>query len=103
LYPDKLILAKGTLKQIEDELLLYRIRDIRHVRTLGERIFGVGTIVISADDITDSVLQIRHVRQSREVKDLISLRVEEEKERIRKQGRIFSPDVQVEHSSNPSV
>ena len=39
-----------------DELLLYRIMDIRSSQTLGQRIFGVGTLVLFCTDKTSGVL-----------------------------------------------
>ena len=43
---NRLYCKRGFLKVETDELLLYRIMDIRSSQTLGQRIFGVGTVEI---------------------------------------------------------
>ena len=43
---ERLTVAKGLLTTVVDEILLYRILDIKETRTLGQKIFGVGTIHI---------------------------------------------------------
>ena len=54
---DRLFVSVGFLNIKDEELLLYRVRDINTSRTLGQRIFGVGTVtVMSSDKTTPSLL-----------------------------------------------
>ena len=43
---DRLFVSVGFLNIKDEELLLYRVRDINTSRTLGQRIFGVGTVTL---------------------------------------------------------
>ena len=71
----------------ENELLLYRILDIKFNRSLFDKIFGVGTITIYTCDKTDNILKVQKVKNSAEVRDLISNMVEEARAKIRVTGK----------------
>ena len=45
LTANKLVLNTGFMSLHEEEVRLYRVRDISLTRTLGERLFGVGTVL----------------------------------------------------------
>lgn len=79
--------SKGFLKIEENELLLYRIIDLKLNRTLADRIFGVGTITLYTADKTDSELVIIRVKDSVKVRDLISRMVEQERVNIKARGK----------------
>ena len=49
---DRLFLSVGFFSVKDDDILLYRIRDISVTRTLWQRLFGVGTITIQSSDKT---------------------------------------------------
>ena len=49
---ERLYVTKGLLRTVEDETLLYRVLDISLERTLADKIFGVGTIVLHCADQT---------------------------------------------------
>ena len=40
----------GLFNLKEEEVLLYRVRDLTLIRSFGQRIFGVGTIAIHSSD-----------------------------------------------------
>ena len=79
--------SKGLFNVEENELLLYRIMDIKFNRTLTNRIFGVGTITLFTADKTDSELKILRVKKPEKVRDLISRLVEEQRISIRARGK----------------
>lgn len=79
LTDERLYTESGFINLKESELLLYRVRDIGLTRTLWQRIFGVGTIHIYSSDTTDEHLDIVNVKKAKDVKDLISSKVEESK------------------------
>ena len=69
---DKLLVNTGFLSLHEEEVLLFRIQDISVRQSLGERIFGVGTICVSSTDVTDQHLELAHVKNPRKVKEVLS-------------------------------
>lgn len=87
LYPRKLVLKKGFFTITEDEILLYRILDLRLVRTLGQRIFGLGTIIVISGDATSPEFKIQSVKKSGAIKDKISELVDAERTRLNLKGR----------------
>ncbi|HCP70817.1 MAG TPA: hypothetical protein DIT87_01980, partial [Clostridiales bacterium] len=52
LSEDRLFLSRGFLNIRDDEVLLYRVRDIDTRRSLWQRLFGVGTITVLSSDKT---------------------------------------------------
>ena len=80
---DRLFRDSGLLNRTYEEVLLYRIRDISLKRSLGQMIFGVGTIVIHSSDKSSGTLEIENVKSPRQVKELIHQLVEESKPRRR--------------------
>ena len=70
---------KGLLNMKFEEILLYRVRDISMKITLGQRIFGVGSILLQSSDKTAPVLEIKNIKNPREVKEMIHEQVEEVK------------------------
>ncbi len=79
LTEDKLIIDKGFFNRTEDEIRLYRITDITLHRTFGERLNGVGTIHCCSADRTSPEFDIKSIKRSRKVKDVLSDMVEEER------------------------
>lgn len=73
---DRLFLSVGFLNLKDEEILLYRVRDISMSRSLGQRIFGVGTITITSSDKSRPVLDIVNVKDPAMVKELIHDQVE---------------------------
>lgn len=80
---DRLFLSQGLLNIKDEEILLYRVRDLSLSRTLGQRLFGVGTIVVTSSDKSQPVLQIKNVKVPSDVKEMIHTQVEEMKVRRR--------------------
>ena len=83
---DRLFLSTGLLNIKDEEILLYRVRDLSLSRSLGQRIFGVGTIVVTSSDKSQPVLHIKNVKDPAGVKELIHTQVEEMK--IRRRVRV---------------
>ena len=69
----------GFLHKQEDDNYMYKIVDVRLEQTFLERLFGLGTIRCYGGDVTDPELYIRHVKHSKEIKDYIFKRSEEER------------------------
>ena len=75
----KVFVKTGLLFTREEEVNLYRIYDISLTQSLGEKIFGVGTIVLYSKDESTPTLVIRHVKNSTYVRNLLADKIEEEK------------------------
>lgn len=69
----------GLFNLKEEEVLLYRVRDLTLIRSFGQRVFGVGTIAIHSSDQTTPTLELVNVARPKEVKELIFNKVEEAK------------------------
>ena len=83
LSEDRLFCEKGFLNIKQDEVLLYRVRDISLKRSLGQRMFGVGTIMLYASDTTTPSVEVKNVKDPEGVKELIHRNVEESKAKRR--------------------
>ena len=80
LSEDRLFLETGLLSLHQDEILLYRVRDISLRMTLGQRIFGVGSVLVLSSDKSMPELVLKNIKQPREVKELIHQQVEQAKD-----------------------
>ncbi len=83
LSEDRLFLSTGFLSVRDEEILLYRIRDINTRRSLWQRLFGVGTVTVISSDKTMPTLVLQNVKHPLEVKELLHTQVEEMKIRRR--------------------
>ena len=94
LSEDRLFLSQGFLNIKDDEVLLYRVRDIDSSRSLWQRIFGVGTINILSSDKSMPNLVLQNVKNPVEVKEMIHQQVEKVKiERRVRVGEIMTSDM----------
>ena len=83
LSEDRLFCETGFLNIKADEVLLYRVRDLELTISLGQRIFGVGTVCVHSSDQSIPHLDLKNVKHPREVKELIHQNVEAAKDRRR--------------------
>lgn len=74
---DRIFMSIGFFSVKDEEVLLYRVRDISVVRTLWQRMFGVGSITVSSSDKTTPTIVLKNVKNPVEVKELIHENVEE--------------------------
>ena len=86
LTEDRLFLSVGFLSIKDDEILLYRVRDINTSRTLGQRLFGVGTVTVMSSDKSMPTLVMKNIKNPMAVKELLHEQVEEMK--IRRRVRV---------------
>ena len=80
---DRLFLSVGFLNVKDEEVLLYRIRDINTSRTLWQRLFGVGTITVVSSDKSMPSAILTNTKRPMEVKELLHRQVEDMKIRRR--------------------
>lgn len=80
---DRLFLSVGFFSIRDEEILLYRVRDIALQRSLWQRIFGVGTLTVTSSDKTTPTLILKNIKDPISVKELLHNQVEETKLRRR--------------------
>ena len=86
LSEDRLFLSEGFLNIKDDEILLYRVQDIDTKRSLWQRMFGVGTVIVMSSDKSMPTLVLKNVKDPVMVKELLHAQVEEMK--IRRRVRV---------------
>ena len=79
LTDEKLMIESGFLNKKEEEIRLYRILDITLRRSLGERLFGLGTIHCCSADKSTPEFDISRIRDAARVKEQLSDLVEKER------------------------
>ena len=77
LSEDRLFVSVGFLNIKDDEILLYRVREIDTSRSLWQRLFGVGTVTVASSDKTMPNLVLKNIKDPVMVKELIHKQVEE--------------------------
>ena len=76
LTKDRLTLKIGFFNTVTDETMLYRIMDIRLSRKLRQKLFGVGTVTLITADKSDPTITLKNVKQSDDVRKLVSQHVD---------------------------
>ena len=76
---DRLYVKRGFLNTSTDEMLLYRILDVKSTQTFRQKIFGVGTVSIHCADKTNKVLMLYNIKNHEKVHRDISDIVEKER------------------------
>lgn len=89
LNDERLYIRSGFLNIKEDEVRLYRVTDISLSKSFGQRIFGVGTIKCCSADKTLGDFEIKNIKNPREVKEMLSQAVEEQRDSKRVSSREF--------------
>ena len=94
LSEDRLFISVGFLNIKDDEILLYRVRDIDTSRSLWQRLFGVCTVVVMPSDKSMPNLVLKNIKDPVAIKELIHEQVEEMKIRRRvRVGEIMTTDM----------
>ena len=97
LTEDRIFVEKGLLNSVLDEENLYRVRDVKVTRSLGQRLFGLGTVTVFASN-EETVLE--SIKNPIEVKEEIVRLVEEarKKHNIRASEMLMGhPDHECDH------
>ena len=89
LSEDRLFISTGFFSVKEDEVRLYRIMDVSLERKLWQRMCGLGTIKRCSADKTMGDFEIKNIKKSREVKEMLSNMVEDERTKKKVSSREF--------------
>lgn len=81
---ERLIVDYGLLNRQTEEIELFRVQDLSVERSMFDRMFGVGDIVIHSGDATGGKLVLWDVPDAENVKDIIrkASRVERQRHRV---------------------
>lgn len=85
----RFFISKGLFNVREDEVRLYRIMDISLQRSFGQRLFGLGTIKCCSSDKNLKDFEIKNIKDSEKVKELLSELIEAERDRKKVSTREF--------------
>ncbi len=94
---ERLFIEKGFFNLKRDEVRLYRIMDLSLSRTLGQRIFGLGTIHCSSGDRSLGDFDIKNIKKSGEVIEMLSELIEKERDKKKVSSREFLHEGHDEH------
>lgn len=98
LTEDRLFIETGFLNSVENEVRLYRILDLQLTRSLGQKIFGLGTIKVKSADKTLADFEIKNIKNSKEVKEQLSQLVEN----MRDKKRVVNREMMISSDSDDS-
>ncbi len=97
---DRLLIRQGFFTTREDEVRLYRIVDISLRRTLLQKIFGLGSIQCHSSDKTMGDFEIINIKNSYEVKNMLSDLIEKERMEKRVSNREFISDAECDFDAD---
>ena len=80
---ERFYVKSGFLNQRQDEVRLYRIQDLTVTRSLSQRIFGMGTILVNSSDKTLGDFEIKNIKNVMDVKEQLSALVEIQRDQKR--------------------
>ncbi len=83
----RLYISEGCISSREDECMLYRIMDLTVTRSLGQKLFGTGTIHLNTKDRSTPVIHLVNIKNPIEVKRMLSRLIEEEREKLNIAGK----------------
>ena len=97
----KLVIDRGLFTSIREEILLYRIVDMSYSRTLGQKIFGMGTVKVYSKDKTNPSLEIKNIRHSNDFYESLSEAVERDRIRMKmRQSELIDVDYPTDADSD---
>lgn len=75
----RLTIRKGLLSTTTDEMLLYRILDLKMQQSLWQKIFGVGTLILYTADQSSHTTEIKNIKHPDKVRKFFSRIVEQQR------------------------
>lgn len=95
---DVITINAGLLKSMENDCYMYKVQDVELTATLGEKLFGLGTVICYTGDTTHPRLVLEHIKHARTVKDFILKNSEEARLKRRTVNMV---DIGSENMSDP--
>ena len=101
LTKEKLLIETGIFSKKQEEIRLYRVMDLTLNRPLGKRLWGLGTVHCCTADKSTPEFDILRIKNSEQVKDMISDLVEEQRDLKRVSAREFMSEDDVFDEEDP--
>lgn len=79
LYQDRFLVNRGFLTRHQEELRLYRIKDVVLRQSLLQRLFGLGTLTVHSTDSSTARFLIVNIREPERIAKLLSDSAEAER------------------------
>ncbi len=105
---DRLYMESGLIRSETNELLLYRVLDVKSTRTLGQKLVGVGTITLMSSDQSSPKLELKNIRDCERVRRFLSTLIEKQRSDLGIRGRELygsgarpAVDVEGDHPAPP--
>lgn len=86
---DRLYIQRGLFNTTYDETLLYRIVDLSMRQSLGQKIFGTGTVQLVTRVDQDRDILLLNIKNPKKVKELLSELVEDARKKKSVVGKEF--------------
>ena len=84
---NRLYMQTGLLRTEVNELLLYRVLDVKSGRTLGQKLLGVGTITLMSSDQSTPRMELKNIRDCERVRKFLSALIEKQRSDLGIRGR----------------
>ena len=84
---NKFYVKTGIFNTKSEEILLYRILDITYKQSFGQKVFGVGSVILNTADKTTPILEIRSIKTPDRVRKALSTLVEQRRDEKRVTGK----------------
>ena len=83
LTKERLFVETGFINSVENEVRLDRILDVQMTRTLGQKMFVLGSINVLSSDASSKDFTIKNIKKPKYVKELLSELVEKQRDEKR--------------------
>jgi uncharacterized membrane protein YdbT with pleckstrin-like domain len=84
---NRLFVSRGFFNTVEDELVMYRVLDVRLKRTFFDKIFRVGSVILYTADETSKELVLEKIKKPKNIRDMMSRIAEDERAKLGIKGR----------------
>ena len=81
------IVKKGIINISSEEILLYRVLDITFKQSIWQKIFGVGSVILTTADKTTPVLELKNIKTPDRIRKALSNLVEQRRDEKRVTGK----------------
>lgn len=82
---DRFLTETGLISKEYNEIYLFRVKDVKLNVSLGQKLFGTGTITLISNDSSSPRIEIENIKEPLRVKEMISKMVIQQ----RKENRVM--------------